>query len=217
MSESRQGLRPTVDFTRNGQCSRCGQCCSSVLPLGPDEWERLKKLVEEKKLRADVPSNGSDTVYVFCPFLDKAAKACRIYEDRPDVCRTFKCDLDPDTMARTWLAACGLNALPEDAMNMWGLFGKTGIKIGNTDVPYGMAPSAQLEMADGAVIRLYTGRPVRLLLADGRIIPPSLIVEIYNGGLVLFDQGLGRLNDVKFEDIAEVLTESCFVKKPSVP
>ena len=74
------------DFTCNGECSKCGQCCSAFLPLTRTEFKRLRKLAKKQGIYVH---EGAD-VDCTCPFLD-GNNRCSIYEDRPMICRLFTC------------------------------------------------------------------------------------------------------------------------------
>ena len=71
------------NFTKKGKCSRCGQCCSNLLPLSNDEAERLKSLADKKNQKQ---------IRTSCPFLTEAF-SCSIYQIRPLICKTFKCNI----------------------------------------------------------------------------------------------------------------------------
>lgn len=80
-----------TDFTINGKCSQCGQCCSNCLPMTKEEVARIKKHIAKwhiKEQRHNV-INGTDWT---CPFRDEAHKRCTIYEVRPWICRQFMCN-----------------------------------------------------------------------------------------------------------------------------
>lgn len=75
---------------KNGSCSKCGGCCSNILPLTDNEKKRIKRIIKKKKLKPSyhLPLNGFDMT---CPLLDSDNK-CRIYKDRPIICKVFRCD-----------------------------------------------------------------------------------------------------------------------------
>ena len=78
-----------TDFTKNGKCSGCGNCCSDLLPITDEELEVIRKYVKKHKIKSQVPKvvNG---VYLICPF--RSTKGCVIYEVRPQICRSFVCN-----------------------------------------------------------------------------------------------------------------------------
>lgn len=41
-----------VNFTCNGVCSNCGECCSDTLHLSDEEIEVIEKYIKEKKHQA---------------------------------------------------------------------------------------------------------------------------------------------------------------------
>lgn len=82
------------DFTENGKCSGCGNCCSDLLPVSTHDLKRIEKYVkkygilEQKHLYPLV----TQTIDFTCPFRSDTEKRCLIYEVRPEVCRSFLCN-----------------------------------------------------------------------------------------------------------------------------
>lgn len=78
-----------TDFTKNGKCSGCGNCCSDLLPVTDEELEVIRKYVKKHRIKSQVPKvvNG---VYLMCPF--RSTKGCVIYEVRPQICKSFVCN-----------------------------------------------------------------------------------------------------------------------------
>lgn len=84
------------DFTENGKCSQCGQCCSNLLPMTDKEIETIRRYIRRhgiKEQKHFIPLAGH-TIDLTCPFLDNTKKTekCTIYEVRPAICKCFKCD-----------------------------------------------------------------------------------------------------------------------------
>lgn len=77
-----------TDFTNDGECSGCGECCSNYLPLTRWEIHRLKLWAQRHKY---VPELTGDVLDVTCPFLDKHTKRCVCYKERPEICKQFTC------------------------------------------------------------------------------------------------------------------------------
>ena len=87
--------RGVMNFTVDGQCSRCGQCCSDFLPLSREEINRIRRYVRVngiKEKHNNVLMQGFDMT---CPFRDEVNRVCTIYRIRPEICREFRCDYDP--------------------------------------------------------------------------------------------------------------------------
>jgi len=38
--------RGVYDFTKDGKCSGCGQCCSSILPLSSSEIKEIRRYIK---------------------------------------------------------------------------------------------------------------------------------------------------------------------------
>ena len=65
-------------------CAGCGKCCHLVVELSPDDHVPEEWVVEHEGARCmDQRGNGA------CVALDPATQLCTIYEQRPQVCRTF--------------------------------------------------------------------------------------------------------------------------------
>ena len=84
------------NFTENGKCTQCGDCCSNVLPMTQEEVDIIKNYIKRYKIREckRLFPTRQEAIDLSCPFLDttKKSEKCRIYEVRPRVCRNFICD-----------------------------------------------------------------------------------------------------------------------------
>lgn len=86
------GCRVT-DFTQNGKCSNCGECCSNLLPLSEREIRTIKSYIKRNKIK-EQRHNARVGTDMTCPFRDEANKKCLIYSVRPQICRSFMCNHD---------------------------------------------------------------------------------------------------------------------------
>lgn len=91
------------DFTKDGKCTGCGQCCSRYLVLSGGEIKDIKRYITKhhiKECKHNIPL-ASPAFDLTCPFLrsDKAKDKCTIYPVRPEICREFRCDKNPRDMA----------------------------------------------------------------------------------------------------------------------
>lgn len=90
-----EGTMKNTDFTCNGKCSRCGECCGYILPLDQDDLDRVFKYVRENNI------HSQKQVLVMkqklqCPYYTgNKEKGCSIYEARPKVCRLYQCNKKP--------------------------------------------------------------------------------------------------------------------------
>ena len=88
-----------TNYTVNGICSGCGQCCSGVLPMTHGEFKRIKAYVLKHKIKPKATNKKSSRIDLTCPFLS-ADNKCMIYKVRPDICRTFICSKDIETIKK---------------------------------------------------------------------------------------------------------------------
>lgn len=94
--------RGPFDFTVNGECSGCGECCSNFLPISSFEIDRIKRYVKKNNVPEQfviAPVVGP-TLDLTCPFRSEKERKCLIYEVRPEICRVFKCDQKREEILR---------------------------------------------------------------------------------------------------------------------
>lgn len=85
-----------TDFTQNNNCSRCGQCCSSHIPLTYEDIVQLRKYIKKYNISPSDHAHGCNSTYVdlLCPFLnndDPTNCICTVYDARPAICKLFSC------------------------------------------------------------------------------------------------------------------------------
>lgn len=85
------------DFTKDGECSGCGSCCSNLLPISRKEVKEIHRYMKKHNIKAyknNPPTVKPIEIDMTCPFLDgsKDCEKCMIYIVRPMICRDFKCD-----------------------------------------------------------------------------------------------------------------------------
>ena len=79
------------NFTDNGKCTCCGNCCTALLPVTKEELKAIKRYIKRKHIKPVVHSEKAD-IDLTCPFRNDAEKKCNVYEVRPAICWDFKCD-----------------------------------------------------------------------------------------------------------------------------
>lgn len=204
-----------TDYTVDGKCSRCGGCCSSIMPLGPHDIKRLREFAEKTGFVPRLPA-GPNVIYVHCPFLvdsdeDPGKKTCAAYGDRPDVCRIFSCANTNYQNAQAWAEAYGTDAMPEP-MNAWQVFDRTGLRFDNVEIPYSKAPFCRIADEAGNAYEFHVGRPASFMLENGEFVPPSLVLGIYKTGLHVFNGAKSAMEFIHFENIKEILSRDCRVE-----
>lgn len=84
------------DYTDNGRCVGCGECCSNALPMKQKEIKTIKRYIKEHDIKEQKAQAvfANQTFDLTCPFMrkDVSKDRCTIYPVRPQICRDFKCD-----------------------------------------------------------------------------------------------------------------------------
>ena len=101
LQEYIESEKTVEQFTIDGKCSKCGQCCGAILPVTPQEVERIRKYIEKNNIKP-VPTLkilATKTIDLTCPFYEKSK--CLVYEVRPRICKDFMCNKTPqEAMSR---------------------------------------------------------------------------------------------------------------------
>lgn len=91
-----------VDFTVDGKCSNCGNCCIGILPISSSEIAVIKAYIEKHNIKEQTvcyPVSGP-TIDATCPFRSMSEKKCLIYPVRPWICRNFLCNQSPQEIGK---------------------------------------------------------------------------------------------------------------------
>lgn len=93
----RSGPPDIIDFTNNGKCRDCGNCCGNFLPLTDVERVTIKRYIKKHNLHPAKPYFvegpwAKPTVHNECPFLlNTDSHRCMIYSIRPGICKAYTC------------------------------------------------------------------------------------------------------------------------------
>ena len=81
------------DFTVDGKCSNCGECCSDLLTLTAKEIAVIRKYIAKHNIKEqkNLPIVLRNSLDMTCPFRDEANRKCLIYEVRPLICQAYMC------------------------------------------------------------------------------------------------------------------------------
>lgn len=74
-----------------GNCTRCGNCCAATIPLTRKEEKRIREYIKQNNIEPEFFQTKTD-MNLQCCFYDRKNKLCKIYEVRPSICRSFKCN-----------------------------------------------------------------------------------------------------------------------------
>lgn len=80
---------------KNGNCSRCGDCCTPFLPTTKNEIKTIREYLKRHPNIMEQVENTPQQITMCC-FYDREKKECMIYEVRPQICRSFKCNLSKE-------------------------------------------------------------------------------------------------------------------------
>lgn len=89
--------RNITDFTKDGKCSGCGECCGALLPVTRGEIKRIKRYIFKHNIKphkTEVAPATDFFIDLTCPFRNEKEKKCDIYEVRPLICKCFMCNYD---------------------------------------------------------------------------------------------------------------------------
>lgn len=84
-------MEPVNYCDKCGNCSKCGNCCAAMIPITRKEEKRIKRYIEDKEIKPE-PFQIGNNMNLQCCFYDRENKKCKIYEVRPNICRSFKCN-----------------------------------------------------------------------------------------------------------------------------
>ena len=88
------GTGKITDNSICGKCSKCGECCTNLLPVSQKEVDIIQRYVIEHKIRPQTHMLVMQN-RLSCPYYD--GKKCLIYEVRPLICKEFYCYKKPTT------------------------------------------------------------------------------------------------------------------------
>lgn len=91
-----------TNYCKNGQCSRCGACCTPFIPVSNREIKRIRAyLIKHLDIAREASQSSEDengNYYVSCCFFKD--NKCLIYPVRPLICQMFKCDQSEDKIVK---------------------------------------------------------------------------------------------------------------------
>lgn len=82
------------NYTKDGKCSGCGNCCVGILPLSTAEIKRIHEYMKKHEIKEHHSGVAmmAGKIDGTCPFRDDVNRKCDIYEVRPEICRCFACN-----------------------------------------------------------------------------------------------------------------------------
>ena len=89
-----------IDYTRDGKCSCCQECCSDILPLTIKEIEAIFEYMNKAGVRpiSRYSAFPEPRIDMRCCFIDDRTHRCMVYSVRPEICRKFICNQQSDTI-----------------------------------------------------------------------------------------------------------------------
>lgn len=89
------GKYKPINFTCNGKCSKCGECCGVILPIDQEDADIMQNFIIKNKIFPQKQKLVMEQKWQ-CPYYTgNKEKGCSIYAARPKICRIFKCDEIP--------------------------------------------------------------------------------------------------------------------------
>lgn len=111
------------DYTKNGECSNCGACCSNLLPLTKKEVRTIAEYIQKHNIKPinHLPATltNEETLDGICPFRDDINEKCTIYEARPYICKIYRCNKTEEDIRKKATTKHGqkLKARPYDILS----------------------------------------------------------------------------------------------------
>ena len=90
-----QGMKDNIyNYTKDGKCSGCGNCCSNLLPMSRKEIEVIHRHIDKNDIKESkhMLVLAKPALDMTCPFRNNDKGICSIYEVRPEICKQFICD-----------------------------------------------------------------------------------------------------------------------------
>lgn len=109
------------NFTCNGKCSGCGNCCTDFLPMSIAEVKRITSYLNAHPEIKEQTHIHNNDMHIKCAFRDEVNNKCLIYPVRPQICRKFLCCQKLDTIIKTRdtiQASCFYNRMDFKTMQM---------------------------------------------------------------------------------------------------
>ncbi len=198
-------MKKSIDLTKNGQCSRCGGCCASIIPATNQEIAAAHDYAVTHGYKPALPKDAN-LVYLQCPYLKKhkgGTTSCAVYPARPSICRVFLCSLTPTAGIQAFLSQKGdPNATP---VNLWESWGQTGIRLNGHTVTTQNAAQAHLELDDGRILDLRQGQAVRPIPHADDPMEAGMILGFTPNG-IYFTNGPSGIIELKYDDLDDIRT-----------
>ena len=86
------GTGKITDNSNCGKCSKCGECCTNLLPISQNELNKIQEYVIKNKIKPQAHLLVMQNRWT-CPYYD--GNKCLIYEVRPLICKEFYCYKKP--------------------------------------------------------------------------------------------------------------------------
>lgn len=85
-----------TDYTVDGKCSNCGNCCSNLLPITETEKKLIHRYIVKHKIKENKKNFPTSDIAIdmTCPFRNEDKKKCEIYSIRPLICQLYQCNKD---------------------------------------------------------------------------------------------------------------------------
>lgn len=86
--------KKTVSTTQSDKCRACQECCQYVeFPVTMLSLEVVEYFIFRGEQAHIDPKNGVMSIRIYKPCHHLTEQGCGIYEDRPETCRLYMCDI----------------------------------------------------------------------------------------------------------------------------
>lgn len=84
-----KGNTKITDNSICGKCSKCGECCTNLLPVSQNEINTIQEYVIQNNIKPQMQMLVMQN-RLTCPYYN--GNKCLIYEVRPLICKEFYCN-----------------------------------------------------------------------------------------------------------------------------
>ena len=108
-------------------------------------------------------------------------------------------------LVTSWEGICDAKKYGPAPINLWTLYGLTGIRIGGQDITPEQAGEATILDEDRNEYHIVAGQPLTFLLNNGQAHLHALVLTVTDTGFQFFDRDAGQVRWADYEDVQDIM------------